>query len=106
MHPKLETIGSLPYHDPYNRKVRACFKNAGFKFIKLQLNKDRSMMTFWLGREITPPLKTSRQAHALLRRQLREAGINLACDDINVSFRADTIFGAFIPPDFIPNPPA
>jgi hypothetical protein len=105
MRPKIETIGFLPYHDPYNRKVRACFKKAGFKRIKLELNKDRSLMSFGLGRETNPPLKTSRQAKAMLRRILRDIGIDLAQDEMCVSFRGDTISGAFTPPDWVPSPP-
>ncbi len=106
MRPKLEWIGFLPASDPFNRKVRRCFRKAGFRRIKLELNKDRSMMTFWLGRETHPALKRSRQTHSMLRRLLREVGINLSPDEISVSFRGDTIFGAFTPPDWKPNPPA
>ena len=104
MRPKLEWTGFLPASDPFNRKVRRCFKKAGFKRIKLELNKDRSMMTFWLGREMHSALKTSRQTHAMLRRILRDAGIDLAHDDMAVSFRGNTISGALTPPDWLPNP--
>lgn len=106
MRPQLKWIGFLPASDPFNRKVRRCFKKAGFKRIKLELNKDRSMMTFWLGREAHPTLRTSRQTHAMLRRLLRDAGIELAHDDMSVSFRGDTIFGAFTPPGWKPHSPA
>ncbi len=99
MRPRILTIGFLRYHDPYNRKVRACFRRAGFKRIKLQLNKDRSMMTFWLGRETHLALRTSRQTHAMLRRLLSDAGIELAHDDMSASLRGDTICGGFTPPD-------
>ncbi|MHC1767360.1 MAG: hypothetical protein AB9869_24295 [Verrucomicrobiia bacterium] len=105
MHPEIETIGFLPYSDPFKRKVRRCFRKAGFKRIKLELNKDRSMMTFWLGRATHPALRTSRQAHAMLRRILRAAGISLTLDDMSVSFRGDTLFGAFTPPGWQANPP-
>ena len=106
MRPKIKPIELLPASDPFNKRVRACFRKAGFQSINLQQNADRSMLTFWLEPGTHPAFKSSRQAQAKLLRLLRDAGINLADDDIRVSLRGGTVFGAFTPPDWLPNPPA
>ena len=102
---KLERIGFLPPSDPWNRKVRACFTKAGFQRVKLELNADRSMLSFWMERGTHPAFKSGRQAHTLMIRLLREAGISLVGDTMSVSLKGDTIDGAFVPPDWRPGPP-
>ena len=106
MHPKLETIGFLPASDPFNRKVRACFTRAGFARIKLELNADRSLLSFAMEHGTQPRLKTHRQAHATVRLLLRKAGVDFArSSELFVKLTGNAIEGAFSPPDFIPNPP-
>jgi hypothetical protein len=107
MHPKLKTIGLLPYHDPYNRKVRARFARAGFARIKLELNADRSLLSFSMEHGRHPRLKTHKEAHATVRLLLRKAGVDFArSSELFVKLSGDLIDGAFTPPDFVPNPPA
>jgi hypothetical protein len=106
MHPKLETIGFLPTSDPFNRKVCACFTRAGFARIKLELNVDRSLLSFSMEHGTHPRLKTHRQAHATVRLLLRKAGVDFArSDELFVKLSGDAIEGAFTPPDWVPNPP-
>lgn len=107
MHPKLETIGFLPYHDPYNRKVRACFERAGFQPVNLKLNADRSMLSFRMQHGTHPRLKTHKQAHATVRHLLRRAGIDFARgDELFVTLEGNFVEGAFTPPDWAPSSPA
>lgn len=106
MRPKLETIGFLPASDPFNRKVRDCFRKAGFKRIRLQLNKDRSMLSFRMMPGTHPALQTHRQAHAAVRLLLRKAGVDFARnDELFVKINGDAVEGAFTPPSWLPNPP-
>ena len=106
MHPKLETIGFLPASDPFNQKVRACFQKAGFQNIKLELNADRSLLSFKMLPGTHPAFKTHRQAHAAVRRLLRKAGVDFArSDELFVKLSGDAIDGAFTPPSWVPQPP-
>jgi hypothetical protein len=106
MPPKIETIGFLSATDPYNRKVRACFTRAGFARIRLELNADRSLLSFSMEHGTHPRFKTHRQAHATVRLLLRKAGVDFArSDELFVKLSGDTIEGAFTSPDWVPNPP-
>lgn len=106
MHPKIEPIGFAPASDPFNRKVRDCFRRAGFKRIRLQLNKDYSMLGFTMLPGTHPAFKTHRQAHAGVRLLLRKAGVDFARnDELFVKISGDVVEGAFSPPSWVPNPP-
>jgi hypothetical protein len=106
MHPKIKSIGFLPTSHPFNKRIRACFTQAGFTRIKLELNKDRSMLTFRMAHGKHWRFKTHRQAHAGVRLLLRKGGLDFATDhELFVKLTGDGIEGAFTPPDFVPNPP-
>lgn len=106
MHPKVETIGFLPDDDPYNLRVRACLERAGFQKVRLDLNADRSMLSFRMELGKHPRLATNKQAHATVRLLLRKAGIDFARpDELFVTLKGDLIDGAFTPPGWKPNPP-
>jgi hypothetical protein len=106
MHAKIERIGFLPAGDSFNRKVRDCFRRAGFKRIRLRLNQDRSMLSFRMLAGTHPALQTHRQAHASVRLLLRKVGVDFARDDeLSVKLSGDALDGAFTPPNWVPNPP-
>ena len=105
MHPKIMTIGFLPASDPLNRKIRACFEKAGFTRIKLELNADRSLLSFSMEHGTHPRFKTHKQAHATVRLLLRKAGVDFArSDELFVKLSGDLIDGAFTPPTWSPTP--
>ena len=105
MRQKIEPIGFLPDGDPFNERVRACFGKAGFTNIKLELNADRSLLSFSMEHRGHPRLKTQRQAHAALRLLLRRAGVDFArADELFVNLIGEIIDGAFTPPDWVPHP--
>ena len=96
----------MPASDPFNRKVRACFEKAGFTSIKLELNKDRSMLSFRLEHGTHRAFKTQKQAHAAVRLLLRKAAVDFArTHELFVTLKGDVLDGAFTPPDWVPNPP-
>jgi hypothetical protein len=106
MHPKIDPIGFAPDSDPFNRKVRACFEKAGFTSIKLELNADRSLLSFRMLPGTHPAFKTHRQAHAAVRLLLRKAGVDFArSNELFVKLSGDLIDGAFTPPTWLPTPP-
>lgn len=106
MRPKIERIGYLPDDDPFNVRVRTCFEQAGFQKVCLDLNADRSMLSFTMELGKHPRLATNKQAHATVRLLLREAGIDFARPtELFVTLKGDLIDGSFTPPDFTPSPP-
>ena len=105
MRPKIERIGFLPDDDPFNVNVRSCFERAGFQRIVLELNADRSMLSFRMQHGTHPRLTTHKQAHATVRHLLRKAGIDFArTDELCVVLKGDAIEGAFTPPCWLPDP--
>ena len=97
MRPKIEFIGSLPDDDPLNQQVRRCFTEAGFTDIRLELNADRSMLSFLLKRGTHAVFRNRKQAHAAILRLLLDAGLELNPQDLAVWVDGDAIDGAFTP---------
>lgn len=99
--PKPEWIGFLPSSTSYHKKIHGCFAKAGFNSIRIGINRDYSMATFWLKQRAHPPLRNRKQAKAALYRLLRAGGVNLAAETLTVVAEGDSICGAFMPPQCV-----
>lgn len=103
--PKPQAIGYLPATAPFHRQVQGCFSKAGFTGVRVGINRDFSLATFWLKQGEYPTFRDRRQAHAALFRLLRTGGVKVKRRDLAVDVYASGIEGAFTPPQHkIPNP--
>jgi len=95
--PKPIRIGFLPSSAPFHQKVHGCFAKAGFAGIRIGINKDLSMVTFWLKQGAHPPFRSQKQAHASVQRLLRAGGVNPKHKSLTVALDGNSICGAFMP---------
>jgi hypothetical protein len=77
--------------------VCQCLLEAGFTGVRVEVNKDYSMVTFWLNHDARPSLRSERQAQEVILRALDVAGILCESDSLVVDFRAEEVCGAFLP---------
>ena len=99
--PKPEWVGFLPSSTPFHKMVHGCFANAGFIDIRIGINRDYSMATFWLKHVAHPSLCSRKQAHAALYRLLCAGGVNPKHKTLAVAVDGDSICGAFTPPQYV-----
>jgi hypothetical protein len=99
--PKSKWVGFLPSSAPFHKMVHGCFTKAGFNGIRVGINKDYSLATFWLKRGAHLPFRGRKQAKAALFRLLRAEGVNLEAETLAVAMEGDSICGAFIPPQCV-----
>ncbi len=97
--PKPEWIGFLPDNDPFHQQVHTCLQNVGFASVRVKINKDLSMATFWLKKGAHSSFSTQTQAHAALFRLFRAEGVAVKKDDLVVEVEESGDWrGAFTPP--------
>lgn len=95
---KPSKIGFLPEGSPFHQRLLECFTKAGFKDIRIQINRDRSIATFRLQWGTYSRFCGLRQAHRCVLRLLRAAGFRLSPDDLSpIAFRDDGVEAAFCP---------
>jgi hypothetical protein len=70
---------------------------AGFTGVRVEVNKDFSMVTFWLNHDEHPSLQSEFQAQQAILDALDSAGILCEADSVVVDIRAETVCGAFLP---------
>src|SRR5690349_16638295 len=90
-------IGFLPPNNPYHQRVRNCLLEAGFTGVLVGVNKDFSMVTFWLNHDEHPSLQSEFQAQQAILDALDSAGILCEADSVVVDIRAEKVCGAFLP---------
>lgn len=95
--PKPEWIGFLPGSAPFHRRVHGCFVEAGFVSIRVGINADFSLTTFWLEQGTHPPFRSRKQARATLFRLLRTGGVDFEAETLVVALDGNSICGAFMP---------
>lgn len=90
-------IGFLPPNNPYHQRVRNCLLEAGFTGVLVGVNKDFSMVTFWLNHDEHPSLQSEFQAQQAILDALDSAGILCEADSVVVDIRAEKVCGALLP---------
>lgn len=94
--PRPQYIGFLPPSNPYHQRVCNCLLEAGFTGVRVGVNKDYSMVTFWLNHDAHSSLTSEFQAHLTILDALDRAGILCEADSLVVDFRAEAVCGAFL----------
>jgi hypothetical protein len=91
-------IGFLAGDSPPLQRLIECFTKAGFRRIRIQINRDHSMATFRLRWGTHSRFRGQRQAHACVLRLLRAEGFRLNSKDLSpIAFRSNEVDGAFSP---------
>lgn len=91
-------IGFLPESAPLHKRMIQCFTDAGFRAVRVQVNRDYSMATFGLRWGTHSWFRGQRQAHAYLLRLLQAGGFRLTPNGLSpIAFRGDGVEGAFSP---------
>ena len=92
-----EYVGFLPPSDPYHQRVCLCLLEAGFTGVRVGVNRDYSMVTFWLNNDAHPSLRNESQAQKTILCALDCAGILCELDSLVVDIRDEKVCGAFLP---------
>jgi hypothetical protein len=95
--PKPKCIGFMPSGAPFPKQVHGCFAKAGFTSIRVGINRDWSLVTFWLKQGAHPSFRGRKQTHAALYRLLCAGGVNPKHKTLAVAVDGDSICGAFMP---------
>lgn len=91
-------IGFLPKGSPVHQRMFECFTNAGFRGVRIQINRDHSMAMLRLRWGTHSRFRGQRQAHTCVLQLLRAGGFRLNPNDLSpIAFRGNGVEAAFCP---------